>query len=82
MAARTYMEASLLPQALHISSPRIRKNIPLKLHTSRAPDGGIETVKTIIEGAAYDINWKLTTAVTLPQIRAMLEGGDHPRCAK
>lgn len=54
----------LIPQALRISSPRARKNIPLKLHTSRASDGGIETIKTIIEGAAYDIDWNLPTAVT------------------
>ena len=50
--SRHYREASLLPQARRISSPRIRKNIPLEFHTSRAPDGGIETVKTINEGAA------------------------------
>ena len=47
----------LPPQALCISSPRTRKNISLKLHTGRASDGGVETVKAIIEGAAYDIDW-------------------------
>ena len=55
----------LLPQALRISSPCTRKNIPLKLHTGRASDGGVETVKAIIEGTTYDIQWKLSTAVTL-----------------
>ena len=32
----------LLPQALRISSSCFGKNIPLKLHTGRAPDGGVE----------------------------------------
>ena len=63
----------LLPQALRISSPHITKNIPLKLHTGRAPAGGIEAVQAIIEGAAHNIDWKLTTAVTFLQIRTVAE---------
>ena len=40
----------LLPQALRISSPRTRKNIPLELHTGRTSDGSVETEQAIIEG--------------------------------
>ena len=71
--SRQYRKVGLLPQALRISSSRFGKSIPLKLHTRRASDGGIETVKAIIEGTTYDIHWKLTTAVTLLQVGAVAQ---------
>jgi hypothetical protein len=73
--SRQYRKASLLLQAIRISSPSTRKNIPLKLHTGRTSDGSVETEQAIIEGTTYDIQWKLSIAVTLLQICAMLEDG-------
>ena len=42
----------LLPHALRGTLAICLENIPLELHTRRAPDGGVETVEAIIEGAA------------------------------